>query len=97
MRFQQLPGVVVDVDFLHSHGVILLFSAAAHSSRARAVGVDTFRTCRAHHSTPRGRSPLESRGQARRVTFVPPPRKTTRRSEERRVGKEWRYRGATKL
>ena len=42
MRFQQLPGVVVDFDFLHSHGVMLLFIATEHASRTRAVGIDTF-------------------------------------------------------
>jgi hypothetical protein len=42
MRFQQLPGVVVDFDFLHSHGVMLLCSATEHASRTRATGIDTF-------------------------------------------------------
>jgi len=28
MRFQQLPGEVMNVDFLHQHGVMLLFVGA---------------------------------------------------------------------
>src|SRR5206468_22313 len=43
VRFQQLPGVVLDFDFLHSHGVMLLFfSATERTNRARTVGVDTY-------------------------------------------------------
>jgi hypothetical protein len=34
--FQQLPRVVLDFDFLHSHGVMLLFfSVTEHTNRAQ--------------------------------------------------------------
>jgi hypothetical protein len=44
VRFQQLPRVVVNVDFLHSHGVMLLsFIATGHADCApRTVDVDTY-------------------------------------------------------
>src|SRR5260370_32752044 len=35
VRFQQLPGVVLDFDFLHSHGVMLLLFGATDASIAR--------------------------------------------------------------
>jgi hypothetical protein len=33
VRFQQLPGVVMNVDFLHRHGVMLLFFGATATPR----------------------------------------------------------------
>src|SRR4030095_1811182 len=46
--FQQLPSVVVDFAFLHSHGVMLLFfSAPVHTDRARERRALTpIKTCR---------------------------------------------------
>ena len=41
VRFQQLPGVVMNVDFLHRHGVMLLFFGATrqqHRAIRRAQG-----------------------------------------------------------
>src|SRR5262249_4811789 len=54
--FQQLPRVVVDFAFLHSHGVMLLFFSARLSApiaRARRVDVDTYQDLQAHLSTSR--------------------------------------------
>ena len=42
VRVQQLPRVVLDFDFLHSHGVMLLFvSAVTYRSRTETPDVDT--------------------------------------------------------
>src|SRR5262249_46991875 len=41
VRFEQLPRIVLDVDFLHSHGVMLLLLDAIRQSRPRTIDVDT--------------------------------------------------------
>src|SRR5262245_3828828 len=58
--FQQLPSVVVDFAFLHSHGVMLLvFSAPPRADRARERWTLTpIKTCRRILACRGGRSPL---------------------------------------
>src|SRR5499433_141330 len=57
--FQQLPSVVVDFAFLHSHGVMLLFfSAPVHTDSARARWTLTpIKTCRRILARRGGKSP----------------------------------------
>src|SRR6516225_12033118 len=55
MCLQQLPRVVVDFAFLHSHGVMLLVFSAPLTpiARPRTVDVDTHQDLQAHLSTSR--------------------------------------------
>src|SRR5262249_56964805 len=75
--FQQLPSVVVDFAFLHSHGVMLLsFSAPVHTDRARERrAVTPIKTCRRIFTPPPGHKPRQDvlRSCARTHSATRPP------------------------